>query len=364
MKRGLLAGVAAQVLATLTAWADTPPSEWDAARDPGARQRWALHVLVERLERTAGGAEPEGQLVHELALVHAKTMLEENGAETSDARLRFDLGIVDEKLATLLHRNDLHAKAYEVLGQALGAFPDAPGTGQALEAMAFSLTWLDRPREEVGAWKRYLPQVIDAPERVVPLMNMGEAQMRLGQLDEALASFHEAQRTCELLPNGVGTNSTYALTLWDIAVALDRNGDGPAALRTANAAMNWRVMNWRVGRGQSVAPKTGWDLIADDAEESDVFFVPSWEREWYLALGHAAAAAAAANPGVAARHWAEAELGWDTYVTRASVAAPADRLWLSIARARRETAHFKRLEAEMESKKSTRHPASGSATDE
>jgi tetratricopeptide (TPR) repeat protein len=328
-----------------TARADAPPSSWDIARDPAARDRWALHVRVERLMHPAGSEEASPFAVErdeELRFEAARAMLEAADAEHgADPRLRFDLGRVYEKLATQ-QRPDLHRRAIELLESALTDSPETPGAGEALEALVYAYAKLDRPRDELAAWKRYIPRLLDDRERIAPLMNMGEAQMRLRRLDEALGTFRQAIELCESLPNSSGVNSTYALSLWDLALALDRSGDREGALQAAGKARRWTWVELvGFGQAQVLRTMTGWDVIQD---EHNVFFVPEWDREWYLALGEAAAARQATEPREAAREWASAEAHWDAYVGRAARAGGRDP-WLAIARLRRERARAAVAEA-------------------
>ncbi|HXN30808.1 MAG TPA: tetratricopeptide repeat protein, partial [Polyangiaceae bacterium] len=287
-------------------WADTPPGVWDLARDPAERERWALHVRVERLlhRRATDDLLPsEQRRDEELRLAAARAMLEEAGAETSpDVRLRFDLGIVYERLATAEGRNDLYQRVVDILAPALAIAPDHPAATFALEALVETYAKLDRPREEVAVSRRYIARLSDDRSRALTMMNMGEAEMRLGRLDDALGTFRNVLQICGALPNSGARNSTYALTLWDLAVALDRGGDARAALDTAAKAeqLTWDELG-PMGLPHNV---TGWDAIRD---QQNVFFVPDWEREWYLALGDAAAAGAEQDDRAAAALWASAE---------------------------------------------------------
>jgi tetratricopeptide (TPR) repeat protein len=318
--------------------ADTPPTAWDLARDPAEADRWALHVRVERmLERGPSARFPDG----ELELEAARAMLEDAGAARSpDVRLRFDLGIVYGRL-------DLHRRVVDVLGPAIDAAPDHPAATRALEALAYAYAKLNRPRDELAAWRRFIPRLVDDRARATEMMNMGEAEMRLGSIEDALATFREVLELCGELPNSDGVNSTYVLTLWDLAVALDRSGDPRGALDTATKAMAW---TWQkvavVGPSRTLVATSGWDAIHDT---SSVFFVPDWEREWYLAVANAAAARAASDVREAARLWSAAEHHRDTYVLRASASAAsasgtADP-WLAIARRRQSEARGERAAA-------------------
>ncbi len=338
--------------------ADTPPGVWDLAKDPEERGRWALHVRVERLlhRRVVDDALPsEQRRDEELRLEAARAMLEEAGAAASpDVRLRFDLGIVYERLATLLGRDDLYERVVDVLAPAIEIAPDHPGNTFALEALVETYAKLDRPREEVAVSRRYIARLPDDRSRALTMMNMGEAEMRLGRLDDAMGTFRNVMQICGTLPNSSTRNSTYALTLWDLAVALDRSGDARAALDAASKAthLTWDEMG-PMGLPHNV---TGWDAIRD---QQNVFFVPDWEREWYLGLGDAAAAGAEQDARTAAALWASAEAHWETYVSRA-VASREDR-WLAIGRLRHDRAHGERVLAEQRAAKESIHAKKGAS---
>jgi tetratricopeptide (TPR) repeat protein len=335
-----------------SARADTPPSAWDLAKDPLERERWALHVRVERLVHQPL---PDDILPfamrrdEELRLEAARAMLEQAGAEQSpDVRLRFDLGNVYERLATLEQRDDLHKRVIDVLGPALEGAADHPAATEALESLVYAYAKLDRPREELATWRRYIVRLTDKNVHMASsMMNMGEAQMRLGRLDDAIATFRNALQICGTLQNSSARNATHALTLWDLAVTFDRSGDPRAAMDAAAEAKEFR---WKepapFGQMREV---TGWDAIHD---HQSVFFVPEWEREWYLALGYSAAARAERDARQAASLWSEAEAHWGTYVSRAS-APGADGRWLGIARVRRDRARAERSNAERRASKQT-----------
>jgi tetratricopeptide (TPR) repeat protein len=331
--------------------AETPPSVWDVARDPAQRDRWDLHLRVERLLHPPVG---EGGLRFddELRIEAACAMLEEaDAAHSPDLRLRYDLGVVYSELASRQRRNDLQQKVIDILAPALlAARSDAADTDDgavtgALEALVYAYAKLDRPREELETWQRYIPRLVDDRVRATAMMNMGEAQMRLGRVDEALATFRDVVHICGELPNTPSVGSTYVLALWDVAVALDRSGDPRGALETAAKASH-----------VDLGGRTGAYLIAKDP---DVFFVPDWERLWYLSLGAAAEAREAQDARDAAVLWAAAERALAEYVNRAAGAGGHDP-WLAIARVRLERAHAERLGADKRAAKlPARPPARG-----
>jgi tetratricopeptide (TPR) repeat protein len=366
-------------LVSAAAHADTPPNAWDAARDPGARQRWTLHVRVERLlapVRSEDDGGPVPRVDRELRHEAARAMLEEaDAAHSPDVRLRFDLGRVYYELADDQGgRADLYRKAIDVLAPAVDAAPDEPAATEALSVLVYAYAKTNHPREELATWRRYIPRLVDDRGRVVAMMNMGEAEMRLGHVDDATATFREVLRLCGELPNTSSAGSTYALTLFDLAVALDRSGDARSALDTAARASHMNVID------STGTPTDGASLLAQDP---NVFFVPEWEREWYLALVAGAAAREAKDARRAAALWTAAEDHWDRYIERASAAGGNDAsarpqgadahadasarpqgadahadasarpqgadahsdIWLSIAKVRRERTHTERVAA-------------------
>jgi tetratricopeptide (TPR) repeat protein len=350
----LVASVAGMLAGPGVARAETPPSVWDVARDPAQSDRWDLHMRVQRLLHPPAG---EGGLRFddELRIEAACAMLEEgDAAHSPDVRLRFDLGIVYSELASRERRNDLQQKVIDVLAPALDPArpplaerPDDGAVTSALEALVYAYAKLDRPHEELETWRRYIPRLVDERVRATAMMNMGEAQMRLGRVDDALATFREVLRMCGELPNTPSVGSTYVLALWDVAVALDRSGDPRGALETAAKASH-----------VDLGGRTGAYLIAKDP---DVFFVPEWERLWYLSLGAAAEAREAQDARDAAFLWASAEHALDQYVARAAAAGGHDP-WLAIARVRLERARAERLSADKRAARlPPRAPARGTA---
>lgn len=326
---------------TSLAHADTPPNAWDVAKDPGARERWALHVRVERMlspPQEEDDALTDSRVDAELRLEAARSMLEAaDAAHSPDVRLKYDLGLVyyrlDERQGG---RTDLLQKAIDVLAPAIDAHPDAPATTEALDTLVYAYAKTNRPREELAAWRRYIPRIVQDGTRVVAMMNMGEAEMRLGYVDDALGTFREVMRLCGTLPNTVGIGSTYVLALWDLAVALDRSGDPGAALDAAAKAARISVI------GSTGRPMSGAELIERDPA---VFFVPEWERQWYLALLASAEARDARDARDAAASWADAEQRWDAYIERAAADQTQDT-FLRIARVRQARVHAKRVVAE------------------
>jgi tetratricopeptide (TPR) repeat protein len=321
------------------AHADTPPTVWDIAKDPAERDRWELHERVPAFRCNSGDAmDPERRRQTELRCLDLLDKLEAvDAAHSPDVRLRVDLGVTEYELAEVTGRTELYGKAADVLKAAVDAAPDSPSTTVALDRLVYAYAKLDRPRDELAAWRRYIPLLVDPELRAVDTMNMGEAQMRMGQIDDALGTFREVLRQCGELPNA---NLTYVLTLWDLAVALDRSGDPRSAVSTAARAVQETVFR---PDGRS------WTWIELMVERNDtVFFVPAWERQWYVALGWASIAQQATDTRDAtnaAKAWALAEHAWDVYVTKSEASGQPDR-WVALARLRRDRARREKTAAE------------------
>jgi hypothetical protein len=168
-------------------------------------------------------------------------------------------------------------------------------------------------------------------------VNLGEAEMRLGDLDRAAAEFRLAIITCEQLAGAASLDAEYALALWDLGVVLDRSGDASAALQVVRRAKAWTWLELGpLGASNRV---TGWDVIRDHV---DVYFVPAWEREWYLAMGETADADAAPDDIATVHMWTAAEEHWQAYLSGAGAAGR----WTATARIRLEHARARRIECE------------------
>lgn len=317
--RGVAAALALCALGVLgavpSARADTPPGLWGSVREPGARARYDLHVRVRQVLEFDARVE----LAKFGALDHARALLEDAHAETSpDVRLRFDLGEV-------YYRLDLLAEAVRVLEPALRAHEGHPAAADALVTLAYCYAKLDRPREEHDTYQRYLKVAVDVGPRANATLNLAESEMRLGNLRDAVAGYEDALVLTGKLPATSGAHQTAALAVWGLAVALDRSGEGSRARAAATRALGL---------------DPGLAIISQD---KNVFFVPAYERLWYLALGAGAQAEGAQNAHEALAHRRSQELALRTYVAKAT----ADDRWLALAKARLHEAEALRRRAEL-----------------
>jgi tetratricopeptide (TPR) repeat protein len=279
-------------IAPLVASADTPPDGWTRIADPRAVANYNLHKEVERLLSRPDLPFPFALPVQaEMQENRARDLLEQANAENSgDVVLMFDLGVVYRRL-------DLYDKARRVLEAALARAPEHPMAEQSWFDLAIVYAKLDRPMDERRAYREYLARATRPGLRATALSNLAETEMRLGNLSEAIVAYREAMAYANAMPNA---GESGVLALWGLVVALDRYGDTTESQKEAD-----RVV--RLDRGNS--------LIANDRQ---VFFVPDYERAWYLALGAAARARQATDPRGALAQARAAEGEFAEYVAKAT----------------------------------------------
>jgi tetratricopeptide (TPR) repeat protein len=301
------------------AFADTPPSRWETAKEPRARELYDVHVQARRLIVGDSRQEAGDEVAHERDLDRARILLEQAGAERSpDVRLRFDLGEV-------YHGLKRQERAIAVLRPALAEHPNHPAALEAMLILATAYAKLDRSAEERDAYRWYLARVTDDRARTNVLLNLAEAEMHLGNIDEAVLTYRETLQLTNELPNTPSVLETGILAVWGLAVALDRSGDPYGALEQARLATRLDQEERLIGKG------------------ANVFFVPEYERDWYLALAATVHAREEKKPREALKHWLNAEAHWDTYVTQGT--RNGDR-WLAIARRHRDQVRVQRVAVE------------------
>ncbi|HEY2512486.1 MAG TPA: hypothetical protein VGI39_16580 [Polyangiaceae bacterium] len=300
-----------------SARADTPPNPWDAARDPAAADRYALHHTVRQLLASARLSPRDA------VLLRARALLEEgHAADSPDVRLQFDLGELEYELENF-------EGTVEVLSKALKIAPDDPASNQAYVELANAYAKLDRSADERRVYERYLPRITSDAARAIALLNLAEADMHLGDLDGAIDGYRVALEVANQLPNEVLiSESTNTLAVWGLAVALDRSGDVAGGAKEAKLAID-----------------LDRDMLLIRSNRDQVFFKPERERDWYVALGFTEYAKQATEARTAATFWRRAEGCWREYIDDVRAHTAADR-WADLARIRLERAHAQRLAAE------------------
>lgn len=295
--------------------ADTPPSVWSRARTPGEKARWELHKRVRERLASASRPNPFFPTQTENELHQVRAWLEEaQVAKGDDVVLLFDLGVVYETL-------ELHEKAIAVLERALALAPDHPAADEGWLKLAFAYAKIDRPNDERRAYLAFLQRATQPEDRSVALLNFAETEMRLGRLAEAIRAYRDAMDHSK---HFVHSGETYVLAVWGLAVALDRYGDATASARETESAVRLDAFDSVIGNREKV------------------FFVPPYERAWYLGIGAAARSRTSTDARLALRFAHKAEAHFIDYVSRA---VETDR-WKSMAEKRLAAARRERLRLE------------------
>lgn len=286
-----------------TAAADTPPNPWEAIKHPQQQRDWEAHVAFYRT-LTRIPDEEERNLFPAFAdriREQAKQVLQQANAEkSSNVLLRFDLGY-------LYSLAGLPQNTVSVLEPAVAMAPDHPAAIQATWSLALGYARLGRAADEKRVYELHLTREYDPENRLVTRLNLAEAEMRLGNLDASIAQYRSAIEEASTLPNSLAVQSSTVGLAWGLAVALDRNGDTGAARAQTKIAL-------------SMDPEL--DKITD---RRSFFFVPEYERLYYIGLGAIELARQSPN----AESWLLASRFWKGYV---DLAMPDDR-WLPMARA-------------------------------
>jgi hypothetical protein len=131
------------------------------------------------------------------------------------------------------------------------------------------------------------------------LLNLAEANMRSHRLTEAIDGYREVEQLSAAMV--AGSTETGVLAVWGLALALDRQGDARGAAEQA------RIVS-------RMDPE---DLLRERRpviDSSQVYFVPAYEKFWYLALAATEDAKQAGNAEASAKAWRHAVDLWEAYV--------------------------------------------------
>jgi tetratricopeptide (TPR) repeat protein len=289
------------------------PSLWERAADPRMALADEVHrevearlMMADRFDRGAGVDKLHRHTPMALEeLGKAMQRLKEAHADGSpDVRLRFDLGRVAESLGD-------EKAAAPVLKSALLEAPDHPLATRAYFSQGICFAKLGLPEEEIVAYDKYLARETDPLDRALALSNRAEAEMYMARL---LPPGSDYQGRLTLAINdyraALSLEPSFGSAHWGLAVALDRSGDTPGGLAEAKIAITFDPLDQLL---------TG----------PDIFFVPSYDLNWYEAMSAIARAQQVDDAITAILWWETAVAKWATYV---AVAASDDR-WLSLAKA-------------------------------
>jgi tetratricopeptide (TPR) repeat protein len=313
-RRPLLASIAAIAAAAIALGLASPapaaasPTIWALARSPSLAQREALLAEAESLlikYRQAGRLRigDSAATIAKLYLRRTRELLEQAGAATSaDPLVRYELGEVTH----LLGDDAVAQKLLESVVHAEGA--PAPILAEAYSQLAEAYTRVGRYEDEIKAYDKALTFEPHALARARLLANRAESYMTLGDLGPAIDGYRSALSLLTTLGEMARMGPT---TLWGLGVALDRSGDLEGGLESIRIARTYDSLDHEIN-GE------GW------------FYVPTYDRYWYQAIGHWSAARHAELKAARAERYGRAIDNWQEYIDR----APSGDRWALIARAR------------------------------
>ncbi len=296
----------------------TPPNVWDRAATPSlasavAAYDTAQQYLIKPTPHTLGEA------------LH---VLEQAGAAKSpDPRPRVLLGRMLEMLShygDAEHRSERLNQCVPILEEVIRSAAEHPATIEARYALAIAYARLHEPRKEIAIYDQILQRETSPDQRTMVLSNQAEAFMVVGDLDRAIDGYRASLIAAH----------DNVLAHWGLAVALDRSGDLGSAIGEAQTALSY-------------------DPHASSLRQSNVFFVPDYDRLWYDAVGSMARARSASDPADAALWWHGAAWLWTQYM---DAAVSGDR-WTATARARRDLCERNRKAADKRAATPARAPA-------
>jgi hypothetical protein len=350
-----------------TASAETPPNIWDLGKNPNAYQQWREHLrlsqsveMLDYLKVRSG----DTKLIHyPTALAVAQRALDESVAPKTPW-LRYDEASIRMHRAFVLGTRTEWQTTVALFEPLTKAFDGTMFAAEVWAKVAECYVQTERPADEIRAYDEVLSRTTDPEDTITPLLNQGEAYMRVGEVDVAVQQFRDVYRLAGMSPTG---NEVGVFAAWDLALALDRSGDESGAVNAAKSAthMDGRCIVVTKGHYKAVTTmcKVGDALERDDGtkdevayvdlpkglfsvakENPHVYFVPEYERAWYLALGREAIALDAPSPKEAADQWKWAETEMMTYVSEATLHT-GDK-WLDLAKKRLDSIRKHRLEAD------------------
>jgi tetratricopeptide (TPR) repeat protein len=278
----------------------------------------------------------------------ARTIIEETTGP-KDVWLRYDE-------AWVLIKRTQWASAIPILEEVARSLGHEPFSGEVWERLAECYVNVERTQDEIHAYDEVLARASTDDERITPLLNQGEAYMRSGDAEAAVTQFREVLALSASQLNG---GAVYTLAQWDLAVALDRSGDPGGGLDAARAAVRQdgtyvAVVGNMVVTDSTPNPAISFYIVPPGLypisdKNTRVYFVPKYEREWYLALGYEALALDIRDPSQALAHWRDAETHMMNYVSIATThAAETNKpdVWLELGKKRLDTIRSRRAKAQ------------------
>lgn len=320
MRRALL------VLLCAFAWpadAHAEPSVWTRAAEP---ERLAEHQVMDQVHALMNEyfhlRDKPTSLRRSLLLNRARRLVErEPIASSSDPSVRYAVATIYYKLFDVDRETSLLELAIPHFEHVADSRAPVGLRADALASQAICHARLGQHEREIAAYDRALAIEPDPEARALFLANQAEGYMAMGRILRALSGYRQSLEQT----SGVMMLETGVTTTWGMAVALDRSGDIDGALESIGVARSY-------DRFDQAIHGPGW------------FYVPSYDRHWYEALGHWQIARTVDEPDAALGAYESSERSWRAYI---DAAAPGDP-WLALAEIRLrqcEKEHQKALKA-------------------
>lgn len=306
MRRGL-AFRAALALSLTAASGAADPSIWQRAADPVAGHTARAKRRAEYMLDSANDPSADASLRRSFAL-NAVSMMELFGdRQLPDPELKY---LIAQALSQAGVGRE--AEIRTLLEAALREAPDSYLAGEGLFTLGVTCNRLGDSACELDAYTRALEIIWEPDIRSSVYSNRGETRMGMGDLQGAIRDYQRAQTVAQ-------SPETQALAYFGLAVALERHGDLPAALRAVAIADSIRV-------------PIPFGLMLSALDLPGVFFNPEYEVHYYKALAHMAAAERARDDAEKRRAYDLAIERWSRYLEGAE---PDGQRWVPNARAHR-----------------------------
>jgi tetratricopeptide (TPR) repeat protein len=225
--------------------AKTPPKPGVLGPDEVHRQVASLYhgAEVTRVDHPLFGGQALAMLEGALAI-----LVRNEAPSSTDPRLRYDHGLVLAKLRR-------YADAAVALESALASAPDHPFAAEGSFELALCYSHLNRHDDEERVYLVALRVTDRRGHKAIIHSNLAESRMAQGKLE---AGIDAAETALELEPD-------LASAHLNLAILHDRNQNPAGALESARHALELDPNN---------------DYLDGDG----VFFEPSYEKHWYVAL--------------------------------------------------------------------------------
>jgi tetratricopeptide (TPR) repeat protein len=298
------------IAAALVCWvstAEAKPSIWARAANPElAQEADAIDTADRAVSRDYSLGRMSTAARRRILLRKTLVSLRRVTADKSkNMKLRYRLAQVHYRLFDV-ERDLKHIERATKHFELISSSEEVPRSQRARALMSLAICYarLGRHGDEIVAYSKAIALQADPISHSVLLANQAEGFMARGHIIAAVRGYRASLRATPsplMIDSGV-------TTMWGLAVALDRSGDLNGALANVRRARSYDPGDLRINGDH-------W------------FYVPSYDRHWYEALGHWQIARDAKNPDVKRQAYDAAIASWQAFTNQADAKDP----WVAIA---------------------------------